>query len=90
MAWTHEYKQHKQLDKESKSEELQSQAYSRNKEKEKVACPVKEDEAVIPEVENCQAEIRHNRHWKTSNEKAWEALQLLCLGSSPMLHILES
>lgn len=52
---------------------------------------MKRDEAVIPVgVENCQAEICHNRHWKSSNEKAWEALQLLRPGSSHMLHILES
>lgn len=52
---------------------------------------MKRDEAVIPvEVENCQAKICHNRHWKSSNEKAWEALQFLHLGSSHMLHTSES
>lgn len=88
-AETYEYKQYKQQGKENKPGELQGQALSRNKGKE--ARSMKRDEAVVPvDVENCQAVICHNRHWKSSNEKAWEALQLLCLGSSHRLHILES
>lgn len=52
---------------------------------------MKRDETAIPaDVENGQAEICYNRHRKSSNEKTWEALQLLCLGSSHMLHILGS
>lgn len=82
MAWAYEYKQQKQQGKENKSEEFQAYSWNKGKEWRKMR-------QLFQKWKIAKLRFATTGTGKPSNEKAWEALQLLCLGSSPMLHIWE-